>query len=84
MDREVGDHPIDFRAIDGKPVHTLFTIVSPAVKAHLGLLSKLSFGLREGPFAQAVRRQGSREEILQQAERLEQAMAQLAAVPVQG
>jgi nitrogen PTS system EIIA component len=73
------EHPIEFHAIDGKPVHTLFTIVSPTVKAHLGLLSKLSYGMREGPFAAAIRRQASRDDILAQAEGLEKSMAQSSA-----
>lgn len=59
--------PIDFHAIDGKPVHTLFTIVSPTIKAHLNLLSKLSFGLRSTAFASAVASIGTREEIFQEA-----------------
>ena len=29
------DHPIDFGAIDGQPVSTLFTLISPTVRAHL-------------------------------------------------
>ena len=57
--------PIDFHAIDGKPVHTLFTIVSPTIKAHLNLLSKLSFGLRSTSFASVIVRVGTREEIFQ-------------------
>jgi PTS system nitrogen regulatory IIA component len=36
--------PIDFQAMDGKPVHTLFTIVSPTIKAHLNLLSNFQWG----------------------------------------
>lgn len=63
--------PIDFHAMDGKPVHTLFTIVSPTIKAHLNLLSKLSLGLRSPDFAGVVSRVGSREEILQAAGRLD-------------
>ena len=65
------EHPIDFGAIDGRPVHTLFTIVSPTIKAHLNLLSKLSFGLRASVFADAVNRIGSRDEILQAATQLD-------------
>ncbi len=57
--------PIDFHAIDGKPVHTLFTIVSPTIKAHLNLLSKLSFGLRTPAFASVIAGVGTREEIYQ-------------------
>lgn len=58
------EHPIDFEAIDNRPVHTLFTIVTPTITAHLNLLSKLSFGLRASAFAKAVARIGSREELL--------------------
>ena len=56
--------PVEFNAVDGKPVHTLFTIVSPAVKAHLHLLSRLAFALRQPAFSQVIARQGAREEIL--------------------
>ena len=70
------ENPIDFQAIDGKPVHTLFTIVSPTIKAHLNLLSKLSFGLRASPFADAVAKVGSRDEILQAAARLDERLAE--------
>lgn len=57
------DHPIDFAAMDGKPVHTLFTIVSPTIKAHLHLLSRLALALRRPEFAQAIAEQRSREAI---------------------
>ncbi|NLD36877.1 MAG: PTS transporter subunit EIIA [Desulfatiglans sp.] len=63
--------PIDFQAMDGKPVHTLFTIVSPTIKAHLNLLSKLSLGLRSPAFAGVIANTGSREDIFQEAGRLD-------------
>lgn len=65
---------IDFQAIDGKPVHTLFTIISPSIRAHLNLLSKLSHGLRGSSFADAVIRKASREEILQAAAELDDSL----------
>lgn len=58
------ERPIDFGALDGKPVNVLFTLVSPTVRAHLHLLSKLAFALRDSAFKQAVLRQGSREELM--------------------
>jgi PTS system nitrogen regulatory IIA component len=58
------EHAVDFGALDGKPVHTLFTMVSPTIRAHLHLLSRLGFGLREPRFRDAVTSQASREEIL--------------------
>ncbi len=73
------ENPVDFQAIDGQPVHTLFISVSPTIKAHLNLISKLSFGLRDSDFADAVARVGSREEIIQSAHRLDDQIAEMAA-----
>lgn len=65
------ERPIDFGALDGKPVHALFSLVSPTVRAHLRLLSRLSFALHDPTFKQAVARQASRDEILEQARRID-------------
>ena len=35
------EKPVDFGALDGKPVHALFSLISPTVRAHLHLLSRL-------------------------------------------
>jgi PTS system nitrogen regulatory IIA component len=67
--------PIEFGAIDRQPVHTLFAIVSPTIRAHLALLSKLAHGLRGCPFADAVKRQALREDILEAAGLLETVLA---------
>ncbi len=56
--------PVDFTALDGKPVHTLFTLISPTVKAHLHLISRLAFALRDPDFKSLVVRQASQDEIL--------------------
>ena len=42
--------PIDFQALDGKPVRILFTLASPTVKSHLHMLSRLAFVLRNPAF----------------------------------
>lgn len=65
------ENSIDFQAIDGKPVHTMFTIISPTIKAHLNLLSKLAYGLRGSPFAEAVACRASREDLLREANSLD-------------
>ena len=70
------EHPIEFGALDGKPVHTLFTIVSPTVRAHLNLLSRLAFALQQEAFAAVIARQGSRDEILGAVSATDQAVAQ--------
>ncbi len=59
------DEPIDFGAIDGKPVSTLFTMVSPTVRAHLHLLSRLSFALRDQRLKDLLTSQSGRDEIFE-------------------
>lgn len=56
--------PIDFMALDNKPVHILFTLTSPTVKTHLHLLAKLAYALRDERFTTILQRQGSPTEIL--------------------
>ncbi len=58
------EHPIDFKAIDGKPVNILFTIISPTVRAHLHLLSRLGCLLHNDEFKSALKTQASRDELL--------------------
>ncbi len=69
------ERPIQYGAMDGKPVHTLFTLVSPTIAAHLNLLSKLAFALRQPAFAETIRRQGTRDEILAAAESIDSRVA---------
>jgi nitrogen PTS system EIIA component len=69
------DRAIEYGALDGKPVHTLFTIISPTTRAHLHLMSKLSFVLRNPGVREAVERQASRVEVLQQVDRAEGCLA---------
>lgn len=44
------DKPVDFRAIDDKPVSVMFIIVCPDVQSHLQLLSMISFCVRDDAF----------------------------------
>jgi PTS system nitrogen regulatory IIA component len=39
--------PVDFGAIDGEPVHALFTVISLTVPSHLRILARLGFALRD-------------------------------------
>jgi PTS system nitrogen regulatory IIA component len=66
--------PVDFGALDGKPVHVLFSIISPTNRSHLQLLSRLSFALHDGKLRVTVARQAPREEILQEIRRVEAGM----------
>jgi len=56
--------PIDYGALDGKPVYALFLLVSPNVRTHLRILARLSFCLHDPEFQQAVLSQAPREMIL--------------------
>lgn len=69
------EKPVDFAALDGQPVHVLFSLISPTVRAHLRLLSRLAFALHDPGFKKAVVRQAAREEILREAERVEKGLA---------
>lgn len=65
------DYPVDFGALDGQKVGVLFTLISPTVRAHLHLLSKLSLALRDPMFKEAITRNSSRELILASAKQVE-------------
>lgn len=68
--------PVDFHAVDGKPVHALFTMVTPTVRAHLHLISRLAYALRDRQFGRAVALRGTTEEILREARRIEAGFGQ--------
>ncbi len=65
------ERPVDFGALDGKPVHVLFSLICPTMRCHLQLLARLSFALHDAKFKEVVMRQGTREEIMQEARRIE-------------
>jgi PTS system nitrogen regulatory IIA component len=63
--------PVDFKALDGKPVEVLFSLVCPTTRTHLQMLSRLSYALHDPAFREVVLRQGQPAEILEQARRVE-------------
>jgi PTS system nitrogen regulatory IIA component len=69
------EQPVEFGALDGKPVYVLFTLTSPTVRAHLHLLSRLSYALRDPRFKEAVAGQAAREELIAAAEACEGRLA---------
>lgn len=44
------EHPVDFKAVDKKPVYVLFVLVAASSQQHLHLLSRLSYCLRDATF----------------------------------
>jgi nitrogen PTS system EIIA component len=69
------EHPVDFGALDGRAVHVLFSIICPTVRTHLQTLSRLSYTVQDQMFKEVLLRHGQREEILQEARRVEAALA---------
>lgn len=68
------ENPIQFDALDGQPVAALFTMISPTVKTHLHMLSRLGFVLRNPKFKAAVKRQAPRDELFDTLVRVETAL----------
>ena len=68
------DQPVDFHAVDGKPVDTLFTLITPTVNMHLHLLSRLAYLIRDDSFKELLRRRAPAEEILAAVEEMERGL----------
>ncbi len=58
------EEPIDFGALDGKPVDTIFTIVTHTVRSHLHILSRLSYALHQPHVRSIIKDSSSRQDIL--------------------
>ena len=65
------ENPVEFEALDGKPVRVLFVPLSPNVRVHLHLLSRISFALRDPKFKALLAAEGHRDELLDAARALE-------------
>lgn len=58
-------NPVDFKALDGQPVRVLFVLLSPSVRFHLQMLSKIAFALHDKPFKKLIKTASPPEEILE-------------------
>lgn len=67
-------HPVDFGAFDGNPVFAMFLLISPSARAHLQLLSRLSFALHDSQLKAALARRAPAAELLAEFERVEAAI----------
>lgn len=63
--------PVDFKALDDKPVFILFILLSPSVKKHLVILSRLAFCLQNEKLQKHLHERASREQILAEIKLLE-------------
>jgi PTS system nitrogen regulatory IIA component len=56
-------NPVDWRSLDGIPVHTALLAVSSSAKQHLYTLSELNFFCRQDSFLKLLENRSSRESI---------------------
>lgn len=64
-------HPVEFDAVDGKPVHALFSVISPTVPAHLRILAQLAVVLRDGGLRQDLSSRAAADRVLSRIRALE-------------
>jgi PTS system nitrogen regulatory IIA component len=58
-------NPVEYNALDGRPVSILFCILCPSLQYHLHLLSALSFCLREADFISLVKSQPKMDQLVE-------------------
>jgi nitrogen PTS system EIIA component len=72
------DRPIDFEALDGKPVHTLVTLVTPSTRTHLHLLAMVAAALRDPTVLAKLKARAGVDELVPEIERVEAEMGRRA------
>jgi nitrogen PTS system EIIA component len=68
------EEPVDFGALDDKPVDTVFTIVTHTVRSHLHILSRLSYALHQQHIRSVLKGSSSRQDILKALSDLEESL----------
>lgn len=65
------DRPVDFEAIDRKPVHALFVVVAPSVPVHLRVLAQLGHCLHDPAVRRLLAERAPADRILHRVRELE-------------
>jgi PTS system nitrogen regulatory IIA component len=65
------ERPVPFDAVDRQPVHVVFTLTTPTIRAHLQLLSRLSLALLDAGFKAALAGHAQIADLLAHARRVE-------------
>jgi nitrogen PTS system EIIA component len=65
------EHSLDYHSVDGLPVFVLFILLSPSVKIHLQLLSRLAFCVRDASFVEFLKQIPDPEKLFEKVEDLE-------------
>jgi PTS system nitrogen regulatory IIA component len=62
---------VEFGAIDGRPVHALFSVVSPNVPTHLRILAQIAFILRDTELRRLLRERANAAAIMERVRTVE-------------
>lgn len=65
------ERPVDYGALDGKPVEVLFCPLTPDLRTHLHVLSRLAYALRQPSFATLVHTRAPQDALLAAADALD-------------
>ncbi len=65
------EQPVDWKAVDGRPVHAAMLLLSPTPPEHLKVLSRAAFLLRDDPFCSLLAAGPVEAEILRAIDQLE-------------
>ncbi|MCB9880456.1 MAG: PTS sugar transporter subunit IIA [Planctomycetes bacterium] len=57
------EHPVDWHAVDGKPVDTLFVLASPGIRSHLHLLRRIAIACHDPALRELLLERGPDEAI---------------------
>ena len=63
---------VDFGAVDGRPVHALFSVVSPNVPTHLRILAQIAFILRDPDLRRLLRERADASTIIERVRAVEE------------
>ncbi len=65
-------NPLEFGALDGKPVHSLFMVFTTSTRGHLHILSRLMFALRDERFRAGLEARADGAKLVPELTRLEE------------
>lgn len=67
------ERPVEFGAIDGQHVHTLFTLLSPSIRSHLATLARLSYCIHDAALRELLAQQAPADTIHTRVRELDEA-----------
>lgn len=68
------EKPVDYNSLDNKPVNCLITLISPTVRSHLKMISRIAYILNDSEIKNCLIKKDSRMNILRAIERAEKTL----------